>query len=59
MNNENKLVPKFRFKEFEGNGECEEKALGEVFTSFSGGTPSTTFKKYIMEEIFLLFVLLK
>ncbi|OPZ15480.1 MAG: EcoKI restriction-modification system protein HsdS [Bacteroidetes bacterium ADurb.BinA261] len=46
MNNENKLVPKFRFKEFEGNGEWEEKALGEVFTSFSGGTPSTTQKIY-------------
>lgn len=38
------IVPELRFKEFEG--EWEAKTLGEVFTSYSGGTPSTTEKGY-------------
>src|SRR5690554_894580 len=43
---EGERVPKFRFPEFENDGEWEEKKLGEVFTSYSGGTPSTTEKNY-------------
>lgn len=39
-------VPALRFKEFEGDGEWVEKKLGEVFVTFSGGTPSTTEKGY-------------
>jgi type I restriction enzyme S subunit len=43
---EGETVPKLRFKEFEDSGEWEVKTLGEVFTSFSGGTPSTSKKMY-------------
>mgnify|MGYP001143570969 CR=1 FL=1 len=43
---EGETVPKLRFKEFENSGEWEVKTLGEVFTSFSGGTPSTSKKMY-------------
>jgi len=39
-----KLVPKLRFKEF--SGEWEEKKISQYFTSFSGGTPSSTNKDY-------------
>ena len=39
-------VPKLRFKEFEKDGEWVEKKLGEVFSTYSGGTPSTTEKEF-------------
>jgi type I restriction enzyme S subunit len=39
-----RLVPKLRFKEF--GGEWEEKKIGDFFKTYSGGTPSTTNKKY-------------
>ncbi len=48
---EGKKVPKLRFKEFEDDGEWEEKKLGEVFTTYSGGTPSTIEKKYYEGDI--------
>lgn len=41
---EGEKVPKLRFKEFEGDWAA--KKLGEVFSSYSGGTPSTTEKGY-------------
>lgn len=43
---EGEKVPKFRFPEFEKDGEWVVKRLGEVFQSFSGGTPNTSEKKY-------------
>ncbi len=39
-----RLVPKLRFEEF--SGEWEEKQIGDFFTAFSGGTPSSTNKNY-------------
>jgi type I restriction enzyme S subunit len=50
-NNENKLVPRLRFPEFEDSGEWVEKKLGEVFKSFSGGTPDTSKKEYYNGKI--------
>lgn len=41
--------PKLRFKGFEG--EWEEKKLGEVMESYSGGTPSVGVKKYYDGDI--------
>src|SRR5690554_6727156 len=43
---EGETVPKVRFPEFEGDGEWVERKLGEVFNTFSGGTPKSTEKKY-------------
>lgn len=43
---EGETVPKVRFSEFEGDGEWVERKLGEVFNTFSGGTPKSTEKKY-------------
>ncbi|HRU69064.1 MAG TPA: restriction endonuclease subunit S [Bacteroidia bacterium] len=48
---EGETVPKLRFPEFKDSGEWEEKKLGEVFESFSGGTPNTTNKEYYNGEI--------
>jgi type I restriction enzyme S subunit len=45
-NNENKLVPRLRFPEFENVGEWEVRKLGEVGTFFSGGTPDTQNEDY-------------
>ena len=39
-------VPKLRFPEFRGAEGWDQKAIGEVCTSFSGGTPSTSQKDY-------------
>ncbi len=39
-------TPKLRFPEFREAGEWEEKMLGSVCSSFSGGTPSTTNKEF-------------
>jgi len=43
---EGEKVPKYRFKEFENDGEWEMKAIGDVFKSFSGGTPNTSEREY-------------
>jgi type I restriction enzyme S subunit len=41
---EGEREPKLRFKAF--SGEWEEKKIGDFFKTYSGGTPSTTNKKY-------------
>ena len=46
MSNENKLIPELRFPEFENDGDWEMKAIGDVFKSFSGGTPNTSEREY-------------
>lgn len=43
---EGETVPKYRFKEFEKDGEWVEKMLGEVCKVTSGGTPSRTNSDY-------------
>ena len=48
---EGETVPKLRFKEFENSGEWEVNKLGEVFKSFSGGTPDTSKKEYYNGKI--------
>ncbi|EJG03541.1 restriction endonuclease subunit S [Flavobacterium sp. F52] len=46
MNKEtNKLIPELRFPEFV-NDKWEEKLIGNIFNSFSGGTPNTSEKEY-------------
>lgn len=42
----NKMVPKLRFPDFYNCGEWEEKTLGRVCKTFSGGTPTTTQKEF-------------
>lgn len=52
MNKEtNKNIPELRFTEFVEDGEWVEKTIGEVFNSFSGGTPNTSEKEYYGGEI--------
>ncbi len=46
MSIENKLIPELRFPEFINNGEWEEKVIGDVFDSYSGGTPNTSEREY-------------
>lgn len=46
-----KLIPELRFPEFRNEVEWELKSIGEVFNSFSGGTPSTSEKKYYNGKI--------
>ena len=41
-----KLIPKRRFKEFENDEAWEQRKLGEVSESYSGGTPSVGNKSY-------------
>jgi len=41
-----KLVPALRFPEFKNAGEWEEDFIGNVCSSFSGGTPSTGQKEF-------------
>lgn len=43
---EGETVPKFRFPEFAQDEEWVKKKLGDVFLTFSGGTPSTSEKEY-------------
>lgn len=43
---EGEKMPKYRFKEFVNDGEWEEKTIGQIFNSFSGGTPNTSESKY-------------
>jgi type I restriction enzyme S subunit len=40
------LIPELRFPEFKNEGEWETNSIGEVFKSFSGGTPSTSERTY-------------
>lgn len=42
----NKLIPDLRFPEYLNEGEWETKAIGDVFKSFSGGTPNTSEREY-------------
>ncbi len=49
--NSKRLIPRLRFPEFQDSGEWEMKKLGDVFESFSGGTPSTTNKEYYNGKI--------
>ncbi|NLN32239.1 MAG: hypothetical protein GX159_01420 [Flavobacteriaceae bacterium] len=48
---EGKKVPKYRFKEFEKDGEWVEKSLGEVGDFVGGGTPDTSKQEYWDGEI--------
>src|SRR5690606_10877428 len=48
---EGEKVPKYRFKEFENDGEWVEKKLGEVGNFIGGGTPDTSIEKYWDGEI--------
>jgi type I restriction enzyme S subunit len=43
---EGEKVPKYRFKEFVNDGEWDVKSIGEIFNSFSGGTPNTSERNY-------------
>ncbi|MBK8805770.1 MAG: restriction endonuclease subunit S [Bacteroidales bacterium] len=47
----NKLIPEIRFPEFKNEGEWEKKVIGDVFTSFSGGTPSTSEREFYSGKI--------
>src|SRR5699024_9221314 len=47
--NQEKKVPELRFPEFDG--EWEEKTIGKIATTFSGGTPSSTNRSYYNGEI--------
>lgn len=49
MTNQEKKVPELRFPEFDG--EWEEKTIGKIATTFSGGTPSSTNRSYYNGEI--------
>ena len=40
------LIPELRFPEFMNEGKWVSKTIGEVFNSFSGGTPITSNKEY-------------
>jgi len=45
------LVPKLRFPEFWDAGEWEEKTIGNICKTFSGGTPSTSQKEFYGGDI--------
>lgn len=47
----NKIVPKLRFPVFKNAEEWEEKSLGSVCETFSGGTPSTSQKEFYGGDI--------
>ena len=49
MTNQEKKVPELRFPEFDE--EWEEKTIGKIATTFSGGTPSSTNRSYYNGEI--------
>ena len=48
---EGETQPRLRFPEFQDAGEWEEKAIKDVCSSFSGGTPVTSQKKYYGGDI--------
>jgi type I restriction enzyme S subunit len=43
--------PRLRFPEFQDAGEWEQKTIGSVCSSFSGGTPNTSIPEYYGGEI--------
>lgn len=45
------VVPQLRFPEFQNAGEWEVKTIGSSCQSFSGGTPSTTNKRFYGNDI--------
>lgn len=47
----NSKIPELRFPEFDKEGEWETNSIGEVFKSYSGGTPSTSEKAYYSGNI--------
>ena len=51
---EGESMPKVRFKEFENDGEWEEKELGDVGSFIGGGTPSTIDQNYWNGDILWL-----
>ena len=52
MNNQtNKLIPELRFPEFMNDAGWEGKIIGEVFDSFSGGTPNTSEREYYNGDV--------
>jgi type I restriction enzyme S subunit len=50
-NNENKLVPRLRFPEFQNIEGWKEKQLGEIGEFIGGGTPDTSVEEYWDGEI--------
>jgi type I restriction enzyme S subunit len=48
---EGETVPKLRFPEFQDEDEWEETTIGRICKAFSGGTPSTSQKKYYGGDI--------
>ena len=46
-----KCIPKLRFPEFQNKGEWHSVRLGDITSSFSGGTPDATNKEYYGGEI--------
>lgn len=51
MKNNKKLIPELRFPEFRNEEEWKVTPIGEVFNSFSGGTPNTSEKDYYGGDI--------
>lgn len=51
MSKKKKLIPELRFPEFKNEGDWQINSIGEVFKSFSGGTPSTSEKIYYGGDI--------
>lgn len=51
MKNKKKLIPELRFPEFKDEEEWKVTPIGEVFNSFSGGTPNTSEKDYYGGDI--------
>lgn len=49
INTENKRIPELRFKEFEG--EWKSKQLKKICSFFSGGTPTSSNRKYYIGDI--------
>ena len=51
MSGAKKMVPKRRFKEFLNAGDWEQRKLGDVVKSYSGGTPTASNKEYYGGDI--------
>ncbi|KZE71590.1 hypothetical protein AV654_05115 [Paenibacillus elgii] len=51
MSEQKKLVPKRRFKEFQDTNTWEQRRLGQVTKSYSGGTPSVGKSEYYDGDI--------
>lgn len=46
MNNDNKIIPNYRFPEFKNDGNWIIEKIDNLFKSYSGGTPTSTEGKY-------------